>query len=107
MTTDPQAERLFAVLKTLLKRKGLRYRDIAAHLDLSLPTVKKFMADCDVDLGRLLAICALIDTSLAQGGPKKFGALRVCLEITCIYRWRSLRHLRRHLRMQVISANTL
>jgi transcriptional regulator with XRE-family HTH domain len=68
VTTAPSAQtvRLFATIKSLMKQRGLKYRDLADHLGLALPTVKKFMADGTIDLERLVRVAELLGTTLAD-----------------------------------------
>ncbi len=48
----------------ILKERKLRYPDLAAQLGLSLPTVKRMMADGDMPLARLLAVCDWLGLTL-------------------------------------------
>ena len=52
----PEIQRLLAVVRRLLKDRGLRYHDVAAALGISLPTVKRIFATGAIEFERLLAM---------------------------------------------------
>lgn len=64
MTTS--AEGLKETLKALMKRQGRTYADLAAHLGVSLPTVKRALGSEEMPLSRLLEVCAWLDVSLSD-----------------------------------------
>ena len=54
-------------LKNQLKTRGLRYSDIAQHLQLSEGSVKRLLAeDSQVSLERLENICSLLDMEMSE-----------------------------------------
>lgn len=54
----------FDQIKSLLKAKGLTYRDVGEHLGLSEPSVKRLFSHKNIDFDRLLKLCELIDIRL-------------------------------------------
>jgi DNA-binding MarR family transcriptional regulator len=61
-----ETRQILTVLKTLMKRRGLLYKDLAPALGVSLPTVKRMMTDGDLSLDRLLRICDWLAISLHE-----------------------------------------
>lgn len=57
---------LKAAAKTLMKQKKLTYDDLAAHLGLSLVSVKRIMSKEEVSLSRFLEICEWLEVSLGE-----------------------------------------
>jgi transcriptional regulator with XRE-family HTH domain len=57
---------LLATIKRHLKAKGLTYRDVAATLGLSEPSVKRLFSTGRIPLERLMALCAMLDLTLAE-----------------------------------------
>ncbi len=57
---------IVAVIKRQLKLRGLTYRDVAAALKLSEPSVKRLFASGRITLDRLLLLCDLLHLSLAE-----------------------------------------
>lgn len=57
---------LIATLKRELKRQGKTYRDVAAALKLSEPSVKRLFASEQFTLERLVEVCALLGLTLAE-----------------------------------------
>lgn len=55
---------LFALLKTVLKARGITYADLAKRLGLSEPTIKRIFAEQDCKLSRMNDICAVLDLTL-------------------------------------------
>ncbi|NRA68249.1 MAG: helix-turn-helix transcriptional regulator [Pseudobacteriovorax sp.] len=55
-----------AAVKLVMKRKGLYYRDLADHLEVSESTVKRILSKEDMDLERLLKICQWLGLSLTD-----------------------------------------
>ena len=55
-----QLDALVAALKQQLKKCGYRYQDLADHLGVSLPTVKRIFAGEDCNIGRIMAICGFV-----------------------------------------------
>lgn len=60
------ADDLKSGVKVLMKKRGRTYADLAEHLELSLPTVKRILGPEEMSLGRLLQICEWLDLSLAD-----------------------------------------
>jgi len=68
MTSASRSEitRIIATVKRQLKLQGLTYRDVAAALDLSEPSVKRLFASEGFTLERLVEICSLLGFTLAE-----------------------------------------
>lgn len=60
------ADELKNGVKVLMKKRGRTYANLAEHLDLSLPTVKRVLGPEEMSLGRLLQICDWLDVSLSD-----------------------------------------
>ncbi|MDX9730767.1 MAG: helix-turn-helix transcriptional regulator [Bdellovibrionales bacterium] len=63
---EVQSQRIKTALKTQLKKKQMTYEDLAKHLKVSVPTVKRYLGAEEITVGRLLEICELLDLSLEQ-----------------------------------------
>jgi len=61
-----EVTQLVATLKRQLKQQGKTYRDVAAALGLSEPSVKRLFADENFSLDRLVDICNLLGFTLAE-----------------------------------------
>lgn len=57
---------LAKILKSLLKERGLTYRDLAEALGLSESNVKKIFTSEDCSLARLNSICVILEVSLSD-----------------------------------------
>lgn len=57
---------MIKAIKLLLKEKDFTYSDLANHLGLSLPAVKRAMNQADVSLDRVLKICELLNVDLLE-----------------------------------------
>lgn len=68
MTSASRSEitQIVATIKRQLKLQGLTYRDVAAALDLSEPSVKRLFASEGFTLERLVEICSLLGFTLAE-----------------------------------------
>lgn len=68
MNTASRSEitQIIATVKRQLKLQGLTYRDVAAALDLSEPSVKRLFASEGFTLERLVDICSLLGFTLAE-----------------------------------------
>ena len=55
---------LIDTLKNCLKARGITYRDVAGHLDLSEASIKRLFSEKNLSLKRLEEICDLLDFSL-------------------------------------------
>lgn len=62
----PQVHALFARLKNELKAKGLTYKDVAEHLDLTEASVKRLFSMEDISLRRLDTVCQLLSIDLSD-----------------------------------------
>ena len=60
------AERLVSALKRLLKQHGITYRQVAAALGVSEPSVKRMFSRGTFTLERLVQVAALLEMSLAE-----------------------------------------
>ena len=61
-----EADQLVATIKQQLKRQGKTYRDVAAALDLSEPSVKRLFASGRFTVERLVQVANLLGYSLAE-----------------------------------------
>lgn len=61
-----QKTAIINTLKKLLKSKGLTYKDVASHLELSEAGVKRMFAQKDFSLSRLDDLCALLDIEISD-----------------------------------------
>ncbi len=61
-----ETERLIAMLKSLLKKRGFTYRLIGKELGLSEQTVKRMFSKEVFTLGRLVRLASLLGMSLAE-----------------------------------------
>jgi transcriptional regulator with XRE-family HTH domain len=61
-----EVTQLVATLKRQLKQQGRTYRDVAAALGLSEPSVKRLFAEENFSLDRLVDICNLLGFTLAE-----------------------------------------
>ncbi len=57
---------LLTALKRELKARGITYRHVATHLELSEPSVKRLLGNGHLSLDRFLAICELAGLSLGE-----------------------------------------
>jgi|GEM_PF-1372821 len=60
-TEQTDANLLLTALKELLKPRGITYADLAEHMNVSLPTVKRLLNKSTIPLDRLLSICRIAD----------------------------------------------
>ncbi|WP_111979311.1 helix-turn-helix domain-containing protein [Algibacillus agarilyticus] len=61
-----QDKLLIEVLKSELKKQGVAYKDIAAHLSLSEGSIKRLFSTYDFSLSRLQNICSLINLDFSD-----------------------------------------
>ena len=61
-----EATQLVATLKRELKQQGKTYRDVAAALGLSEPSVKRLFASGQFSLERMVEVCSLLGFTLAE-----------------------------------------
>lgn len=64
--TEFKSQRIKAALKERLKKKGLKYEDLAEHLEVSVPTVKRYLGPEELTVSRLLQICDFVDLELEE-----------------------------------------
>lgn len=65
---------LFESLKAHLRTRGMTYKDLAAQLQVSEPTVKRMFSERDCTLSRLEQICAILQVDLqgiSRGAPRQ------------------------------------
>lgn len=63
---DIQIQKIKTVLKEQLKKRKLTYEDLAKDLDVSVPTIKRWMGDHDLGLQDLFRICDILDLNLSD-----------------------------------------
>jgi hypothetical protein len=61
-----EVAQLLATLKRQLKQQGKTYRDVAAALELSEPSVKRLFTSGTFSLDRLVEVCNLLGFTLAE-----------------------------------------
>lgn len=61
-----EIQKLKSVIKSILKKKGMTYQDLAQELDCSLPTVNRILGPEDLTLGRTMQICDILDVTFAE-----------------------------------------
>lgn len=61
-----ELQHLLVAIKRQLKTHGLSYRDVAAALELSEPSVKRLFSTGRISLDRLLKLCELLGLTLAE-----------------------------------------
>ena len=66
MASMAQSQSMVDALKQILKSRRVSYEQVAAHLGLSLSTVKRLFAAGDFTLRRLEAVCELVDVDLLE-----------------------------------------
>ena len=66
MEGQKQRSGLFAVLKRVLKTRGIHYRELAGRMGVSEPTVKRMFQEQDCKISRLIEICDLVGLSINE-----------------------------------------
>jgi len=66
LASRSEIRQIIAAVKRQLKLQGLTYRDVAAALALSEPSVKRLFANEDFTLERLVQVCSLLGFTLAE-----------------------------------------
>lgn len=61
-----KSQKIKSAIKALLKKKNLKYEDLAEELECSLPTVKRILGPEELTLNRLFQICDILDISLSE-----------------------------------------
>jgi len=61
-----ELQTLLVAIKRQLKTRGWSYRDVAAGLGLSEPSVKRLFSTGRISLERLIALCNMLDVTLAE-----------------------------------------
>jgi DNA-binding Xre family transcriptional regulator len=73
---------LLQSIRATLRQRGMTYRQLAAALQLSEPTVKRDLSRGNFSLGRLDAICSALDVSLSDLLQAPSGAMLTTLSET-------------------------
>lgn len=66
MSLDRDTAALLTALRQVMKNRGIRYSDVARHLRVSLPTVKRLFATGEMPLQRLLQIVHWLGLTLGE-----------------------------------------
>ena len=66
MHRSTDGERIRYAIKTLIKNKGFQYKDAAAVLNVSVPTVKRILNSDEISLDRLIRVCQWLDVSVFE-----------------------------------------
>lgn len=72
-----QTVALVEALKQVLKERGLTYLQVAAHLQMSLPSVKRMFAEKQFSLRRLDQVCELAGVEITELARRVEGALQI------------------------------
>lgn len=64
--TEFKSQRIKTALKDRLKKKGMTYEELAEHLEVSVPTVKRYLGPEELTVSRLLQICEVVDLELEE-----------------------------------------
>ncbi len=64
--TRTESEAILAAAKVLLRKQKRTYEDLAKHLGLSLPSVKRAMNSPNLPLHRMLEICEFLGFTLSE-----------------------------------------
>ncbi len=63
---DLQIHKIKTVLKEQLKKNKITYEHLAEELQVSVPTIKRWMGDADIGLSDLIRICEVLNLNLAE-----------------------------------------
>ncbi|WP_413578026.1 helix-turn-helix domain-containing protein [Bdellovibrio sp. HCB290] len=63
---DIQIQKIKSVLKEQLKKRKMTYEDLAQELEVSVPTIKRWMGDHDLGLNDLFRICEVLELTLSD-----------------------------------------
>ncbi|WP_413580899.1 helix-turn-helix domain-containing protein [Bdellovibrio sp. HCB288] len=63
---DIQIQKIKSVLKEQLKKRKMTYENLAQEMDVSVPTIKRWMGDHDLGLNDLFRICEILDLNLSD-----------------------------------------
>lgn len=63
---DLQTHKIKMVLKEQLKKNKITYDDLADELEVSVPTIKRWMGDADIGLTDLIRICDVLNLNLGD-----------------------------------------
>lgn len=66
MRPDLEAKRLLDTIKKIMGVRRIKYRDLAAALGISLPTVKRLLNKEEIQLSQLLKICRWLDMTVPE-----------------------------------------
>lgn len=61
-----EQQQVMEALKKLMKVKGILYKDLAEHLGLSLPSVKRMFSQEDLTLSRFNQICLFLEVDMSE-----------------------------------------
>ncbi len=64
--TDFKSQKIKQVFKSLLKKKGITYEELAESLECSVPTVKRILGPEELTLTRLLELCEIVEIDLGE-----------------------------------------
>lgn len=65
---EAKSQEIKNVIKSLLKKNGTTYEDVAEHLGCSLPTVNRILGPEEISLNRILELCELLNVSFSELG---------------------------------------
>lgn len=61
-----EEHRIKSIIKSLLKKSGMTYSDLAISLDISLPTVRRILTTESLSIERLVKICDILGTTFTD-----------------------------------------
>lgn len=61
-----KSQKIKSVIKDLLKKKGIKYEDLAEEMECSVPTIKRILGPEELTLNRLLQLCEILNVELAD-----------------------------------------
>ncbi|WP_413576919.1 helix-turn-helix domain-containing protein [Bdellovibrio sp. HCB290] len=64
--TEVEIQKIKTVLKNQLKKNKMTYEALAEELDVSVPTIKRWLGDAELGLSELLRICSVLNLNLAE-----------------------------------------
>lgn len=61
-----KSQKIKSVIKDLLKRKNIKYEELAVQMECSVPTIKRILGPEELSVNRLLQLCEIVDIDLAD-----------------------------------------
>lgn len=64
MNAQKLTKEIILTLKALMKKKGLKYSELAKHLNLSVPAIKRIMTAEEIPFSRVIGVCEFLGLQL-------------------------------------------